>query len=260
MWMLLSPAKNLNEGPASREVPATLPGMLGDTAELLDVTKQKSSPQLQKLMNISEKLGDLNYGRFQEMELPPAEDTARQAALLFAGDTYTGLDAASLSADDLEWAQEHLAILSGLYGILRPLDLVQPYRLEMGTKLETKRGSDLYDFWGHRIADTLREWMGDDDVIVNLASKEYFKALPKKALKGKTIVTPKFKDRWDGKIRMISFYAKQARGAMARWAIQNRVTDVEQLKDAEVMGYTFMPEKSTKTTWVYERDKPDPKG
>ena len=260
MLMLLSPAKSLIEGPAVDAVPATEPVMLDQTAELLETTKKLSTKDLRELMSISEDLATLNHDRFQEMSLPFDEDNARQAALMFDGDVYKGLDAPSLDKDDLEWAQDHVAILSGFYGVLRPLDLMQPYRLEMGTKLKTDRGRSLYAFWGQRITDQLNDWLEarGDDVVVNLASNEYFRSVKKKKL-GARIVTPVFKDVKKGKARTISFYAKKARGAMVRWAIENRVTDAEELKRSEVMGYTFQPELSDDKRWVFHRPQPPPK-
>lgn len=258
MLFLLSPAKKLVEGSAEDRVPATQPVMLEDTEILLETTRELSSEALQDLMGISQKLGDLNHQRFQDFELPFTEDNARQAALMFDGDVYRGLDAPSLSDDDLTWAQDHVVILSGLYGALRPLDLMQPYRLEMGTRLETLRGKDLYTFWGSRISEQLNDWLSEEGVVINLASNEYNKAVDRKALNARWI-TPQFKDISKGKPRVISFYAKKARGAMTRWAIEHRVTDPEQLKDCDAMGYTFDDELSEGDTWVFTRPKPPPK-
>jgi cytoplasmic iron level regulating protein YaaA (DUF328/UPF0246 family) len=208
-----------------------------------------SSADLQSLMKISEKLGDLNAERYQTLAFPFTVDNARQAALLFAGDTYRGLDAASLSPEDLEWAQDRVGILSGLYGVLRPLDLIQPYRLEMGTKLATPRGADRIS------AEINGRSLGGE--VVNCASNEYFSAVDTAALDA-IVITPVFKDVKDGKARVLSFFAKQARGAMVRWAIANRVTEAEQLKQCTAMGYRFMSELSTGTRWEFHREQPPP--
>ncbi|TNE92199.1 MAG: peroxide stress protein YaaA [Deltaproteobacteria bacterium] len=258
MLMLLSPAKSLHEGPAVAEYGASQPAMQTETETLLDTVRTLSSKELQDLMHISEKLGDLNAERYQSLAFPFDRDNAKQAALLFAGDTYRGLDAASLSPEDLAWAQDHVGILSGLYGVVRPLDLIQPYRLEMGTKLATGRGKDLYSFWGDRIAQQLAQWRGDDATIVNCASNEYFGAV--KSHLGGRVITPVFKDEKGGKARVLSFFAKQARGAMVRWAIKNRVTDAEHLKQCDAMGYTFRPELSTDDQWAFHRTQPPPAG
>jgi cytoplasmic iron level regulating protein YaaA (DUF328/UPF0246 family) len=259
MIFLLSPAKSLIEGPALAEHAATQPDLLPQTEVLLETVRGLSSGDLQSLMHISEALGDLNHERFQTLATPFDRDNARQAALLFDGDVYKGLDAHSLSADDLTWSQERIGILSGLYGLLRPLDLVQPYRLEMGTRLATDRGANLYAFWGSHITDALRARLDGNgwNTVINLASKEYFSSIKQKDL-GATWITPAFKDRKDGKSRVISFYAKRARGAMVRWAIEQRVTEPEQLKACDVMGYTFDAEASTAKNWVFSREQPPP--
>lgn len=258
MLMLLSPAKSLHEGPADAALAATTPALQAETEGLLPTLRSMSAPELEALMSISPKLGELNAERYRAMQFPSTRQNARQAALLFAGDTYRGLDAATLSTEDLAWAQERVGILSGLYGVLRPLDLAQPYRLEMGTRLETDRGTGLYAYWGDRIATALSEWQGADDVVINCASNEYFSAVGPH-LHG-TVITPSFKDIKGGKARMISYFAKQARGAMVRWAIEQRVTDPEALKGCDAMGYTFRPELSTPTRWEFHRIQPPPVG
>lgn len=259
MFMLLSPAKKLTEGPALAEHAATEPAMRADTEELLQTVRKLSSKKLQKLMHISEKLGDLNAERYQTLAFPFDRDNARQASLLFAGDTYRGLDAHSLSVDDLAWAQDRVGILSGLYGVVRPLDLIQPYRLEMGTKLATPRGKSLVAFWDARITEQINTALAanDDDVVLNCASSEYFSAV-KPSLLNARVITPVFKDVKDTKARVLSFFAKQARGAMVRWVVQGRVTDIEQLKTCDVMGYTFKPELSTDDRWEFHRTQPPP--
>lgn len=260
MQLLLSPAKSLNEGPALPELAASELAMTDQTERLLTRVRRLSSKKLQGLMGISEKLGDLNAERYKTLELPIDRQTGKQAALLFAGDTYRGLDAATLSAEDLDWAQDRVTILSGLYGAVRPLDLIAPYRLEMGTSLKTRRGKDLYAFWGNRIAKELatRLEASGSDTVINCASNEYFKAVGKH-LKS-PVITPVFKDEKAGKARVLSFFAKQARGAMVRWAIENRVDTPEQLKDCTAMGYTFRPELSTENQWAFHRQQPPPAG
>lgn len=256
MYILLSPAKKLVEPPAA-DLPATEPELLDQTLELMQTARRLSSADLQRLMRISEPLGDLNRARFQSFSTPFNRENARQAALSFAGDVYVGLDAGSLSAEDLEWAQSHVGILSGLYGLLRPLDLMQPYRLEMGTPLENPRGSDLYAFWGERIAEAIRAHLDglEDPTVVNLASNEYFRSVDTRRL-GQPVITPVFQDVKDGKARTISFFAKKARGMMARWAILNRVERAEALKRCDAGGYRFDPEASSGSRWVFRRPQP----
>ena len=260
MLMLLSPAKRLSEGPAVEDVPSAEPQMLDQTRILLDRAEQLSTDELGDLMSISDRLADLTHRRFQDMEFPFTEGNARQAALLFDGSVYRGLDAPSLDADDLQWAQDRVVILSGLYGAVRPLDLIQPYRLEMGTKLDTERGDDLYAFWGDRITEQINDWLQahDDDEVVNLASNEYFSSVDTDALQGR-LITPKFKDVSDGKARTIAVYAKKARGAMVRWAIEHRAERAEDLKQCDAMGYRYFDEASTDTVWEFRRPKPPPK-
>ena len=191
MYVLLSPAKKLHEPPAAAAIPCTQPQLMADTEMLMRSTRTLSSKKLQALMHISENLGELNHQRYQDWQTPFDENNARQAVLSFAGDVYIGFQAENLSNEDLDWAQDHVGILSGLYGLLRPLDLMQPYRLEMGTKLKTRRGPTLYAFWGERIAKTINEMAGDQ-VVLNLASNEYFKSVKTKALDGR-VVTPVFR-------------------------------------------------------------------
>lgn len=260
MLILLSPAKNLNFDAAPDALPATKPAMGKDTAELAEVAKGLTRGKLKTLMGISEKLADLNYDRFQAFKTSGRIPGTKQAALAFNGDVYLGLDAATLSEDDLEFAQSSLRILSGLYGILRPLDAIQPYRLEMGSRLKNPRGATLYDFWGDRIAREVNKALAGhgDKSIINLASKEYFSAVPEASLKA-PIITPIFKEEKDGKLRQLQFFAKRARGLMARWAIQNRVEAPEALKDFDTEGYAFSPDGSTDTTWLFTRPQPAPK-
>ncbi|MBC7193496.1 peroxide stress protein YaaA [Marinobacter sp.] len=254
MLMVISPAKNLDyesELPTSKH---SQPDFLDDACELIDQLKALEPHQVSNLMGISDKLGQLNAERFQSWHTPFTPDNARPAALAFNGDVYTGLDARSFSDKEFEFAQRHLRILSGLYGILRPLDLMQPYRLEMGTRFENRRGKDLYAFWGSRITDELNRLLkADDGVLINLASNEYFKSVRKKELDA-SIITPQFKDWKNGQYKMISFYAKKARGLMCRYAIQNGITKAEDLKGFNLDGYYFSAEQSDDKTWTFLRE------
>jgi len=259
MLVLLSPAKKLNNPPRRPKPTFSQPELLAETELLMRTARGLSANDLKGLMGISDNLAELNHGRFQAFETPFDLDNAQQAAFTFAGDTYLGLKAKTLSGDDLDWAQEHLAILSGLYGVLRPLDLMQPYRLEMGTRLANPRGKDLYAFWKSAIAPKLNAMSEGhaDRAIVNCASNEYFSAVDAKVLAG-PVITPVFKERKDGKERVISFMAKKARGSMARWIIKNRVEDPAQIKRFSVGGYRFKKKDSTETKWVFSRKQPPP--
>ncbi len=254
MLVVLSPAKKLDETPAPPAVPATDARLLDHAAALLDVVRELKADELKSLMHISDALADLNHGRFRTMSFPFTRDNAKQAVLMFAGDVYVGLNAKTMSAPDHEFAQQHLGILSGLYGLLRPLDLIQPYRLEMGSRLANPRGNNLYKFWGETITDALNEATEshDDQTVVNLASNEYFKSVkPKKLVGG--VVTPIFRENKDGKLKTISFVAKRARGAMARWIIDNRVTSSAALLDYAEDDYRYQPELSTPAAPVFAR-------
>ena len=255
MLMIISPAKTLDyESPLATET-HTQPDFLDDACELIDQLKELEPHQVSNLMSISDKLGQLNAERFQCWHTPFTPDNARQAVLAFKGDVYTGLDAESFSNEDFSFAQKHLRILSGLYGLLKPLDLMQPYRLEMGTRFENTRGKDLYAFWGSKITDALNQLLASDDkVLVNLASNEYFKSVQKKHLDAR-LVTPQFKDWKNGQYKMISFYAKKARGLMCRYAIQNRITQADDLKGFNLDGYYFSEDQSDKNNWVFLRDE-----
>lgn len=256
MLAVLSPAKSLDFDPAPAAVPHSTPAFLDHTAELAERTRTLGPGDLRGLMDISDALADLNHARFQVFAAHDhrRDDNAKPAVLAFAGDVYTGLDAASLRPEDLSWAQDRLRILSGLYGALRPLDLIQPYRLEMGTRLDTARGANLYAFWKGVIGPALEDAVADHShpVIVNLASTEYFKAAESKRLR-RTVITPVFKDEKNGKARIVSFLAKKARGMMARHIITHRVEDPAALKDFAEGGYTFRPDQSNATTWVFQR-------
>ena len=255
MLILLSPAKSLNYDPAPPGLPKTDRLMADQTAILAKTARNLSRAKLKLLMGISDDLADLNHARFQAFRPEGDPDAEKQAALAFAGDVYIGLDAKTLSKDDLLWAQDHVRILSGFYGLLRPLDAMQPYRLEMGVSLHTRRGESLYDFWGPRISKQLNADLGADETVVNLASQEYFRAVDRKALKAR-IVTCEFKDVKEGKARTLGFFAKRARGAMARAIVEGRIEDVEGLKTLTVEGYRYSPDLSKGDTWVFTRPQP----
>lgn len=254
MLLVISPAKNLDyETPAATKT-ATQPDMLQQAQSLIEQLRPLAPHDISGLMKISDKLGQLNYDRYQDWSQPFTNDNAKQAVLAFNGDVYTGLDADSFSAADFKFAQKHLRILSGLYGLLRPLDLMQAYRLEMGTKFKNTAGNNLYDFWGLQITQALNKQLQacKTQVLVNLASNEYFKSVKPKSLKA-DIVTPVFKDWKTDKYKIISFYAKKARGLMARYIIQNQLTDAEQLKGFDLEGYGYNAELSTSKEIVFTR-------
>lgn len=255
MLMLISPAKTLDFDTASVTDKATRPDFLDQSRELISTLRDLAPQDVSSLMGISDKLGQLNYDRYQQWHTPFTPDNAKQAVLAFKGDVYTGLDAERFNAGDFTFAQQHLRILSGLYGLLRPLDLIQPYRLEMGTRLENPRGKTLYDFWGERLTVAINEQLNalKQPVVVNLASNEYFKAVKPKALQA-PLVTPVFKDWKNGQYKIISFYAKKARGLMAAYAIENRLKKAEDLKAFDREGYGFNPELSTDKQWVFTRN------
>lgn len=257
MLMVISPAKTLDyESPlATREY--SRPAFLEDSRELIDQLKDLEPHQVSNLMGISDKLGQLNAERFQSWHTPFTPENARQAVLAFKGDVYTGLDAESFSDSDFEFAQNHLRILSGLYGLLRPLDLMQPYRLEMGTRFANHRGKDLYAFWGNTLTSALNDLLlQDDKVLINLASNEYFRSVQARHLDAR-VITPQFRDWKNGQYKMISFYAKKARGLMCRYAIQNRITQASDLKGFNLAGYAFSDEQSSGDQWVFLRDPSD---
>ena len=256
MLVVVSPAKNLDFESSIPVSDFSQPAMLEDTNRLMEVCRTLSPADLSSLMKISDKLATLNANRFAEFSTPFTIDNARQAMYAFNGDVYTGLDAYTLSEDSVAYAQNHLRILSGLYGLLRPLDLMQAYRLEMGTKLANSDGKDLYAFWDDRITQVLNDAMEEqgDNVLVNLASNEYFKAVKKKQLNG-MVITPTFKDCKNGQYKIISFFAKKARGLMARYIIENRVEDVDGLKAFDVDGYVFSEEQSSSTELVFLRNQ-----
>ena len=250
MLVVVSPAKKMDMDPVDGVNP-TRPAFQAAADELAEVARGLSVGDLQKLMNISENLARLNadrFGDFGKMEEKPA-------ALAFAGDTYQGLEAGSLEADEMVWAQDHLRILSGLYGVLRPLDAIQAYRLEMGSRLKTDHGKSLYDYWGDRISKALNAQAEavDSDILVNCASQEYFGAVDPGALNLR-VITPVFMEEKAGTPKIVSFYAKRARGAMARYMIQHRLSDPEALKDFDSGGYRFNSELSKGDNWVFLRN------
>lgn len=255
MLVLISPAKNL-------DFESTIPVKKHSKAEFLDQSQQlmddlkKLAPhEVSTLMGISDKLGTLNFDRFQSWSLPFNKSNARQAVFAFKGDVYLGLDAYAFTEEDAAFAQRHLRILSGLYGLLKPLDLIQPYRLEMGTKFANDKGKDLYAFWGSQLTEALNKQIkkSGSNIIVNLASNEYFKSVQAKALNAE-LITPVFKDFKNGSYKIISFFAKKARGRMSAFIIKNKITDVEQLKVFDWDGYSYNEAMSNSAEWVFTRD------
>lgn len=269
MYFVLSPAKSLNE---SDEIPVNLgshysqPQLIEHAQELMKVLKSKEPVDLQELMSISDDLAQLNAQRNQQWSWsdtsPFTQDNAKAAGYLFDGDVYTGLDMYNLDKETVIYLNEHLGILSGLYGVLKPLDLIQPYRLEMGTKLENERGDNLYQFWGEHITEVINQRMsqaaeqGEDNVLINLASNEYFKSVKKKSLQAQ-IITPRFEDEKSGKYKVISFYAKKARGLMVKYAADNKITQAEDLKNFDLAGYYYVEELSDEHNWTFRRDEAD---
>lgn len=258
MRVILSPAKKMDFSGISQNIPHTLPQFNNDINMLVRRVRLLSTTDIREVMRLSDHLADLTYARFQNLGTPIRGETAEPAALAFAGDTYVGLQARSLSLDDLQWAQRHIRILSGLYGMLRPLDLIEPYRLEMGTKLDTVRGKDLYAFWRERLSAALNDEQRENkkSVIINLASAEYFKALQSRNLTGH-IVTPVFLEEKDGRARSIGLMAKRARGMMARYIIENRLHAPDALQSFNSEGYRFSSERSDAKTLVFARIQPE---
>lgn len=255
MKLVISPAKTLDFETTPVTNTHSDPSFLDNSQLLINELKELSQADVATLMKLSDKLAALNVARFGSWKTPFTPDNAKQAILAFKGDVYTGLDAESFSEDDFNFAQHHLRILSGLYGLLKPLDLIQPYRLEMGTKFANSRGKNLYEFWDMQLTDALNEEFTEEKepVLINLASNEYFKAIKVKQLQAE-IITPIFKDWKNGQYKMISFYAKKARGLMAAYIIQNRLSDPEQLKNFDTDGYYFSEEQSKGNEWVFLRD------
>jgi cytoplasmic iron level regulating protein YaaA (DUF328/UPF0246 family) len=256
MLIVVSPAKTLDyESPPKTRV-FTRPDYLDNSQELISHLRQLSSLDISELMKVSVKIADLNFGRYKTWNKKFTEKNAKQSVLAFKGDVYTGLDAESFSSKDFSFAQKHLRILSGLYGLLRPLDLMQPYRLEMGTKLDTRRGKNLYEFWDSTITEGLNKQLNKikSDTLINLASNEYFKAVKPKELNAE-IITPAFKEYKDGEYKMIGIYAKKARGMLSRYIIQNQLIDPADMKSFTEDGYKFNKKLSKANTWVFSRKR-----
>ena len=250
MLLVISPAKTLDYSHPEYSA-HTQPEFTSEVKDLVGVLRKKSPAQISKLMQLSEALATLNAERYQTFMDTFSPDNSKQALLAFKGEVYAKMEADQFTAEELEFAQQHLRILSGLYGLLKPLDLMQPYRLEMGTKLKTKKGDSLYDYWGTKISKALNA-AGEGRTLVNLASQEYFKAVDKKTLK-LPVITIHFKEHKEGSYQVVGFFAKQARGLMARFAIQNRITDPEQLKTFHEEGYEFAERLSNAQDWVFVR-------
>ncbi|CAM3514379.1 hypothetical protein VA7868_00802 [Vibrio aerogenes CECT 7868] len=258
MLMVVSPAKTLDyESPVITEK-HTIPGLLEHSELLIEVCRQLTPADIASLMKVSDKIAGLNVARFAQWRPDFSHENARQAIFAFKGDVYTGFDAYTMNDDAVEFTQSHLRILSGLYGILKPLDLMQPYRLEMGTRLANSRGNNLYQFWGDIITEQLNQDLQTqkNQVLVNLASNEYFKAVNPEKIAGQ-VITPVFKDQKNGQYKIISFYAKKARGLMARYVVDNQIDSPDKLKEFDVAGYYFVEAESTATELVFKRDASD---
>ena len=255
MLIVISPAKTLDYTTPPTTKTYTHPTLLEHSQELIDQLRVLSPSNIGKLMGISDKLAGLNAARFESWHQPFTPENAKQAVLAFKGDVYTGLAAETLKAKELTFAQNHLRILSGLYGLLKPLDLMQAYRLEMGTKFANSRGKDLYSFWGNIITDQLSQELAstNDNTLINLASNEYFKSIKTSKLEA-DIITPIFKDLKNGQYKIISFYAKKARGMMVRYIIDNQITNPAGMKKFNYGGYTFRKDMSDNHTWTFTRD------
>lgn len=254
MLIVISPAKTLDyENPPKTKV-FTTPDYLDHSQQLINRLRNFSSLDISELMKVSAKIADLNFDRYESWKKPFTEKNAKQAVLAFKGDVYTGLDAETFKADDFKFAQKHLRVLSGLYGLLRPLDLMQPYRLEMGTKLKTDAGKNLYEFWGSDITEGLNKQLKKikSDTLINLASNEYFKSVKPKELNAE-IITPAFKEFKNGEYKMIGIYAKKGRGLLSRYIIQNKLSDSEDLKLFNEEGYKFNKTLSKGNNWVFTR-------
>ena len=256
MLIIISPAKKLDFESLPQTDEYTIPDCLDDAGELIETLKPYSATQLQKLMHLSSNLAQLNYDRYHDWSLPFNPQNAKQSVLTFKGDVYAGMNIESFSDDDLAFTQEHLRILSGLYGLLRPLDLMQPYRLEMGTRLENPRGKNLYDFWGTIITELLNKQLAaiSSDTLINLASNEYYKSVKPREIKGQ-IITPVFKEKKADSYKVIGIYAKKARGMMTAYILKNRLEKVDDIKKFNEAGYRYNPGLSTDTDWVFTRDK-----
>ena len=254
MLIVISPAKTLDyETPPKTKV-FTTPDYLGHSQQLINCLRNFSSLDISDLMNVSAKIADLNFDRYESWKKPFTVKNAKQSILAFKGDVYTGLNAETFKSDDFKFAQNHLRVLSGLYGLLRPLDLMQPYRLEMGTKLKTDKGKNLYEFWGSDITEGLNKQLKKikSDILINLASNEYFKSVKTKELNAE-IITPAFKEYKNGEYKMIGIYAKKARGLLSRYIIENKLSDPEDIKSFKEDGYRFSKQLSKGNNWVFTR-------
>jgi len=256
MFFVLSPAKNLNEKDPSPVSSFTLPDLLPEAEILMQELRQLAPQQIAELMHVSDKIALLNAERNAAWHTPFTPENAKQAVFMFNGDVYEGIAADTLKPEQIDYLQQHVRLLSGLYGVLRPLDLMQPYRLEMGTAFANSRGKNLYEFWGDKITDLLNQTLkqADSDVLINLASQEYFKSVNTKKLNAR-LITPIFKDEKNGKYKIISFYAKRARGLMVRYAAEHGITDPEMLKNFDYEGYSFNEAASNEAEWVFMREE-----
>jgi len=254
MLIVVSPAKKLDYDTPAKTKQKTTPDFLDHSQILIDRLRQFSAVDIAELMHLSMKLAELNFDRYEGWELPLTTDNAKQAMFAFKGDVYTGLDAESFSAADIKFAQKHFRMLSGLYGLLRPLDLMYPYRLEMGTKLDNERGKNLYEFWGSIITDAINKQLksSKSEYLINLASNEYFKSVKTKEINAE-IITPAFKEYKNGEYKMIGIYAKKARGLLSRYIIQNQLSDPEDIKNFDLDGYKFNSKVSKGNNWVFTR-------
>lgn len=253
MLIVLSPAKTLDYNPSTVQK-HTEPRLLSSSQELVSFLKRKNTQEIQQLMHVSEKIADLNVARFRSFSLPFTKDNSKQAALAFKGDVYQSFEAATFSEKEMDFAQQHVRILSGLYGILRPLDLMQPYRLEMGTKLKTDNFKNLYEFWDTQITELINADLSasKSEILLNLASKEYFSSIQPKALNA-PVLNIHFKEDRNGKLKVISFNAKKARGRMANLIVKNSITDKEALKGLNVDNYIYNEALSTEWDWMFTK-------
>lgn len=256
MILVISPAKTLDYDSELPVKSHSMPSFLEDSSLLIKELKKKTVDDIKGLMKLSDKLAELNVERYKKWRQPFNKKNARQSMFAFKGDVYVGLDAYSLDENDIDFAQDHLRILSGLYGVLKPLDLMQPYRLEMGTKMKNARGKNLYEFWGSKISESLNAEMKGkkSNVLVNLASNEYYSAVKKSALNAE-VITPQFLDCKNGNYKMISFYAKKARGMMCSWVIKNKVDNPEDLVKFDVAGYRLCQERSKPMNPIFIREE-----
>lgn len=256
MLFVLSPAKNLNEKDPAPEQYFTQPELLNQAEELMKEVRSLAPQEIAELMHVSDKIALLNAERNTAWHTPFTPENAKQAVFMFNGDVYEGIDAQTLAVKALDYLQNHVRLLSGLYGLLRPLDLIQPYRLEMGTPFVNSRGKNLYEFWGGRITDLLNKTLkqAEAGILINLASQEYFKAVNTRRLNAR-VITPVFKDEKNGQYKVISFYAKRARGLMVRYAAEQDITEPENLKNFDYEGYTFNLAASNENEWVFLRSE-----